>query len=137
MSEGLVADEGDRLHGLDLELYRDNAGEFRFRLVASNNENILLSEGYTVKVSAENGIASVQTNAPIEARYEKKSTSNSNPYFVLNAANGETIGKSQMYASKASRDKGIEVVKRTAPTALRVLRRRAKRPSRVPQVSLG
>ncbi len=46
------------------ELYTDKAGEFRFRLNASNGENILSSgEGYTTKAAAENGIASVKKNA--------------------------------------------------------------------------
>lgn len=46
------------------ELYTDKAGEFRFRLNASNGENILSSgEGYTTKAAAENGIESVKNNA--------------------------------------------------------------------------
>ncbi len=39
-------------------------GEFRFRLKAGNGEIITTSEGYKTKASAENGIKSVQTNAP-------------------------------------------------------------------------
>lgn len=46
------------------ELYADKAGEFRFRLKASNGEPIGKSEGYKAKASAENGIESVGKNAP-------------------------------------------------------------------------
>ncbi len=46
------------------ELYNDKAGEFRFRLKASNGEIIAVSEGYTTKAAALNGIASVKKNAP-------------------------------------------------------------------------
>ena len=46
------------------ELYKDKAGEFRFRLKAKNGEIIGVSEGYTTKQSCENGIASVAKNAP-------------------------------------------------------------------------
>lgn len=46
------------------ELYTDKKGEFRFRLKAGNGEIIASSEGYKTKASAENGIKSVQTNAP-------------------------------------------------------------------------
>lgn len=46
------------------EIFSDKAGEFRFRLKAKNGEIILASEGYTVKASAKNGIASVVKNAP-------------------------------------------------------------------------
>ena len=46
------------------ELYKNDAGEFRFRLKARNGEPIGRSEGYKAKASAENGIASVGKNAP-------------------------------------------------------------------------
>ena len=46
------------------EVYKDKAGEFRFRLKAKNGEIIGVSEGYTTKQSCENGIASVAKNAP-------------------------------------------------------------------------
>ena len=46
------------------EIYKDNAGEFRFRLKARNGEPILASEGYKAKDSCKNGIASVVKNAP-------------------------------------------------------------------------
>ncbi len=46
------------------EIYKDKAGEFRFRLKAKNGEIIGVSEGYTTKQSCENGIDSVVKNAP-------------------------------------------------------------------------
>ena len=46
------------------EVYTDKAGEFRFRLKASNGEIILASEGYAAKSSCMNGIESVGKNAP-------------------------------------------------------------------------
>ena len=48
------------------ELYKDNAGEFRFRLRAKNGEPILSSEGYSAKASAIGGIESVKKNADSE-----------------------------------------------------------------------
>jgi uncharacterized protein len=45
------------------ELYKDKAGEFRFRLTATNGQVIVASEGYKLKVSCQNGIASVKKNA--------------------------------------------------------------------------
>jgi uncharacterized protein YegP (UPF0339 family) len=38
-------------------------------------------------------------------------------YFTLKAANGETLGISEGYTTAASRDNGIEAVKRDAPNA--------------------
>jgi len=46
------------------EIYLDKKGEFRFRLVATNGQNILASEGYKSKASCKNGIESVRKNAP-------------------------------------------------------------------------
>jgi hypothetical protein len=48
------------------ELYENKAGEFRFRLKASNGEILGRSEGYTAKASAKNGIESVRSNANSE-----------------------------------------------------------------------
>ena len=45
------------------EVYTDKAGEFRFRLLAKNGQNIAASEGYTAKRSCLNGIESVRKNA--------------------------------------------------------------------------
>ena len=45
------------------EMYTDKAGEFRFRLKATNGQIIATSEGYVAKNSCENGIASVKKNA--------------------------------------------------------------------------
>lgn len=46
------------------EVYLDKAGEYRFRLKATNGEIIAVSEGYKAKAGCMNGIASVQKNAP-------------------------------------------------------------------------
>lgn len=45
------------------ELYTDKAGEYRFRLKAGNGETIAVSEGYSSKSAALNGIDSVRRNA--------------------------------------------------------------------------
>lgn len=45
------------------EIYADKAGEFRFRLKATNGQIIAVSEGYKAMASCKNGIASVQKNA--------------------------------------------------------------------------
>ena len=45
------------------ELYQDKAGEYRFRLKATNGQVIAVSEGYGTKVNCEKGIQSVKKNA--------------------------------------------------------------------------
>ncbi|HDY85991.1 hypothetical protein LCGC14_1561600 [marine sediment metagenome] len=99
------------------ELYKDNAGEFRFRLKAGNGENILASEGYTTKASCENGIASVRKNSPNDSLYEKKETVAGKFMFNLKAGNHQIIGTSQSYTTASGRDNGIESVKNNAPDA--------------------
>ena len=45
------------------EIYADKAGEFRFRLKATNGQVIAVSEGYTTMASCVNGVESVKKNA--------------------------------------------------------------------------
>lgn len=99
------------------EIYKDKAGEFRFRLKAGNGEIILSGEGYKDKAGVDNGVASVRKNAPDNSRYEVKESSSGKPYFVLKAANHQVIGQSQMYESAASCAAGVEAVMKSAPDA--------------------
>lgn len=46
------------------EIYADKAGEFRFRLKATNGQIIAVSEGYQAMAGCRNGIESVKKNAP-------------------------------------------------------------------------
>lgn len=46
------------------ELYKDKAGEYRWKLIAPNGQTIAVGEGYKTKDSAKNGIESVKKNAP-------------------------------------------------------------------------
>jgi len=99
------------------ELYKDAAGEFRFRLKASNGQNILASEGYKDKSGCNNGIESVKKNASDDSRYERKESASGKFMFNLKAGNHQVIGTSQQYESAQSRDNGIESVKKNAPDA--------------------
>ncbi len=92
-------------------------GQFMFSLKAVNGQKILSSELYTSKSGCENGIASVKSNASLDARYEKKVSTSGKPFFVLKAGNHEIIGTSELYESEASRDAGIDSVKTHAPDA--------------------
>ena len=93
------------------ELKKAKDGQFHFNLLAGNGQIILTSEMYKARKSAENGIASVQKNSGDDARYKKLTGKNGKFYFTLLAANSQVIGQSQMYATEASRDAGIESCK--------------------------
>lgn len=99
------------------ELSHSSDGQFYFVLKAGNAEVILTSELYTQKVSAQNGIASVQANSALEERFERKISKNNKPYFNLKAANHQIIGTSQMYSSQGACDNGINSVKTNGASA--------------------
>jgi len=99
------------------EIYKDKAGEFRFRLKAGNGQNILASEGYKKKPSALNGVESVRKNSADEKRFVASQTPAGKWRFVLTSTNGQTIGTSQSYADESSCKKGIQSVAKTAPDA--------------------
>lgn len=46
------------------EIYKDKAGEFRFRLKATNGQVIATGEGYKALAGCKNGIESIKKNAP-------------------------------------------------------------------------
>lgn len=99
------------------QVFVGKSGEYYFRLRAANGEPVLASEGYVSISGALNGVRSVKTNSPDDARYDRKEAKNGQFFFNLRAANQEIIGKSEMYKSKRGRDNGIKVIKKIAPTA--------------------
>ena len=99
------------------ELKQTNNGQFMFTLKAANGETILTSQAYTTKTSAEEGIASVRTSAPTDARFERRKASDGEHYFVLKAANDQVIGRSELYVSASAVENGVASVQRHAPDA--------------------
>ena len=101
----------------NFEIKQSTNSKFHFNLKAGNGQIILSSQLYETKSATENGIESVRTNAPNNDRYERLTSSNGSPYFVLKAGNGQVIGKSEMYNSASAMENGIDSVKTNAPTA--------------------
>lgn len=99
------------------EIKAGKTGKFRFNLKATNGQIILTSEAYDSRKGAEGGIASVRKNAANDGRFERKAAKDGSSYFVLKAANGEPIGKSEMYKTKSSMENGIASVGKNAPDA--------------------
>ena len=92
-------------------------GEFQFNLLAGNGQVILASEGYASKPSCMNGVKSVMENAADANRFDPKVARNGKYYFSLKASNGQVIGNSEMYESKAGCENGIDSVRKNAPGA--------------------
>jgi uncharacterized protein YegP (UPF0339 family) len=105
----LIRKSGEKMAG-KFELKMAKNGKFHFNLKAGNGQIILSSEMYNDKSGAKNGIASVAKNGSNNDRFERKTSAKQEPYFVLKAGNGEVIGKSEMYKTAASMEKGVASV---------------------------
>jgi uncharacterized protein YegP (UPF0339 family) len=99
------------------ELKPAAGNKYLWNLKAGNGEIILTSETYNSKEAAKNGIESAKTNSGDDARYERKASTKQEPFFVLKAANNETLGRSEMYSSASARENGIESCKKNGATA--------------------
>ena len=99
------------------EIKSGKTGKFRFNLKASNGQIILTSEAYDTRSAATKGITSVKKNALNDKRFERKTAKDGSSYFVLKAANGEPIGKSEMYKTTKAMENGIASVGKNAPDA--------------------
>jgi len=108
------------------QVYRDNAGKFRFRLRAANNKIVAVSQAYERKAGCMNGVKSVQNNcgSPIEdkttgaktlphPKYEVFADAASKYRFNLSASNGEIIAASEAYETKQNCINGIEAVQKS------------------------
>ena len=67
--EDQTAEDFEKAKHPKFEIYADKAGEFRFRLKATNGQIIATSEGYKTMKSCVNGIESVKKNA-VDAKIE-------------------------------------------------------------------
>ncbi len=103
--------------GAKFEIYKDKAGESRFRLKAGNGEIVLSSEGYKSKASCKNGIESVRKNSASKKNFVVSQTKTGKSRFNLKASNGQVIGVSQSYASDSGCANGIACVQKDAPKA--------------------
>ncbi|WP_332750846.1 YegP family protein [Hydrogenophaga sp.] len=98
------------------EMKKNDMGQYSFVLKAANGEVVLRSELYESRAAADNGIASVQKNSPVESAYTHSDASDGRFYFNLKAANHQIIGTSQMYKTAAARRAGMESVRTNGPT---------------------
>ncbi len=110
---------------------KETATGTKFDLKASNGEVILTSEVYNSKAACLNGIESIKNNCvgeiedqtvePIETqkhpKFEVYQDKAGEYRFRLKAKNGEIVGTSEGYSSKASCLNGIASVKKNAPEA--------------------
>ncbi len=108
---------------------RNTKTGIKFDLKATNGEVIATSEVYKTKKTCLNGIASVQTNAPVadvedqtvegfevkkHPKFEVYADKAGETRFRLKAKNGQIIAVSEGYKTKKSALNGIESVRKNA-----------------------
>ncbi len=89
------------------EVWQADGGQYYFHLRAANHETILASEGYSTRTGALNGFLAVLDNGDNQLRYDLRTSSDGQSYFVLKAANGHVIGTSETYATRSGAASGI------------------------------
>jgi uncharacterized protein YegP (UPF0339 family) len=105
---------------LKFEVYKDKAGEFRWRLKAANGEILAVpGQGYKAKADAKNGIEVVQKSATDDKiKYELYEDEKKEHRWRLKAANGQTVAtSSEGYKAKADAQKAIDAIKKGAEKA--------------------
>lgn len=73
---------------------------------------VMYSEGYTSKRNRNDGIVSVNENAPFDKNYERLVAVDGRYYFNLRAKNGEVISSSVLRATEDEREADIKFVKK-------------------------
>ena len=95
-----------------------------------NGEKIFWSENYKQKASAKSAIESLKTNAPAATtvdlskdetgsgyRFELVKSKDDQHFVRFVASNGETMVRTETYASKSSATNAIESLKKNGPGA--------------------
>jgi uncharacterized protein YegP (UPF0339 family) len=96
--------------GARVEIAAGAAGQFHYNLHANNGEIILSSQSYTTEAAAWNGAFAAQDVAEGAGSLTVKVATDGRFYFTATAANGEVVGVSQMYTTRASAQAGIASV---------------------------
>jgi uncharacterized protein len=99
-------DESEAAGAGKFSLWQSSDGQYRFNLKSGNGAVLLTSEGYASRTGAVNGILSVQDNGVDELRYEIATATHGFVVHLL-AGNGEVIGATEVYATKASATRAI------------------------------
>ena len=93
--------------GARAEVSKGDSGQYHFNLFAKNGQIVVSSESYTTEAAAYNGAIAVQQEGQAKASYTVKANSSGGYYFNVKALNGQVIGTSQQYTTKASAEAAV------------------------------
>ncbi len=96
------------------EIFKGKNGRYYFKLKATNGQIILSGSAYDSKDDTMKAVKSVFAQSSDDANFERKESKDGQYFFVLKSENGETLGYSELYASRAGRELGINAVKRNS-----------------------
>lgn len=103
--------------GARVEVLQGESGQYRFNMFAKNGQIVVSSEQYTTEAAAFNGAFAVQTEGQSASAYTvKANSSNTGFYFNVKAQNGQIVGTSQQYTTKASAEAAVRSVITLMPT---------------------
>jgi uncharacterized protein YegP (UPF0339 family) len=97
-------------------LFNESTHQYRFNVHAKNGAIVLSSEQYTTEAAAFNGAFAVQADGQAAANYTLKTNAAGGFYFNLSALNGQIIGTSQQYTSKAAAQSAMTSLQSFLPT---------------------
>ena len=102
--------------GARVEVLVGETGKFRFNVHAKNGAIVLSSEQYTTESAAFNGAFAVQAEGQKATSYTVKTNTDGGYYFTLSANNGQIIGLSQQYTTRAAATSAITSLQSFLPT---------------------
>ena len=103
--------------GSQFQLYKDNAGEFRWRLLANNHEVIAQSsEGYSDKSAARRG-AEILKEKGLSGSPEVYQDGNGKFRFRYTSPNGNIIAVGQSYKNEDDASHAVSLLHQLAPAA--------------------
>jgi uncharacterized protein YegP (UPF0339 family) len=102
--------------GARVEVAVGETGKFHFNVFAKNGQIVLTSESYASDAAAFNGAFAVQQDGQNAANYTIKTNTSGGYYFTLSALNGQVIGVSQQYTTRASAQSAITSMASFLPT---------------------
>jgi len=88
------------------DMWQATDGQWHFHLVSGNGNILLASEAYTTRAAAINGILSVRSNGLDNGQYQMEPAAHGFLLHLL-AANGQTIGFTEVYTTKTSAYRAI------------------------------
>ncbi len=107
--EDLTIKDGPKYPNPKWQVYQDRKKEFRFRLVASNGNNLIWGEGYSTMQACKAGVLSVQAN--VNSEIEDKAVAEKKPAAKKTAAKKPAAKKT---AKKTTKKAAKKPAKKTA-----------------------